>query len=209
MAVQKEKILLMWGEGLNGTQIARIMGCSKQYVNRVLAEFKKKDRPETNRIAHFEKVTFEQFKKDANGPQDFLRMRWEEIVLPERATKGSAGYDFFVPWAMTVMPHETISIPTGVRAKMEEGWMLIILPKSSLGNRHRFVLDDTIGLIDSDYYYAKNQGHIIAQMTNNSDEELFLGDGKAFMQGVFVRHGLTTNDEADGVRTGGFGSTKK
>ena len=72
-----------------------------------------------------------------------------------RATTGSAGYDFFAPESFTLVPHETILIPTGIRVMIEDGWVLSLYPRSGLGFRHRLQLDNTVGIIDSDYFEAK------------------------------------------------------
>ena len=86
---------------------------------------------------------------------------------------------------------------------------MFVLPKSGLGIRYRFQLDNTCGVIDSDYYYADNEGHIIISMTNDSktDKILEVVQGKAFAQAIFISYGITEDDEAEGVRKGGFGST--
>ena len=72
------------------------------------------------RIAKFEKVSFEQFKKDWQGehPQDteeVIREIYDGIRLPKRATAGSAGYDSFAPAAFTLKPGEMTKILTGIR----------------------------------------------------------------------------------------------
>jgi dUTP pyrophosphatase len=92
---------------------------------------------------------------------------------------------------------------------MEPGWVLFILPKSGLGTKFRSQLDNTCGVIDSDYYYADNEGHIIISMTNDSksDKTLEVIAGKAFVQAIFLPFGITEDDDTDGKRTGGFGST--
>lgn len=81
------------------------------------------------------------------------------------------------------------------------------IPALGLGFKYRLALDNTVGVIDSDYFGADNEGHIMIKMTNNGDRELSVAAGEAFAQGVFVRYGLTDDDDAEGVRTGGFGST--
>ena len=136
---------------------------------------------------------------------------YEEIKLPKRATSGSAGYDFYTPAGFSLKPGEGIKIPTGIRARMEEGWVLKIYPRSGLGFKFRLQLNNTVGIIDSDYYNSDNEGHIQIKMTNDSKEgktvELAAGTGIA--QGIFLEYGITEDDEADGVRNGGFGSTTK
>lgn len=166
------------------------------------------------RIARFHRVSFEQFAEgwtDSFGPTEEGRLRelYESIRLPRRATRGSAGYDFFAPLAFTLAPGETIKIPTGIRAEMEEGWVLKLYPRSGLGFKYRLQLNNTVGIIDSDYFYSDNEGHIFTKITNDSNEgrEMTVNAGEGFMQGIFLEYGITVDDDAEGVRNGGFGST--
>ena len=105
--------------------------------------------------------------------------------------------------------HETILIPTGIRVMIEDGWVLSLYPRSGLGFRHRLQLDNTVGIIDSDYFEAKNEGHILIKMTSDDHKgkTLSVAAGDGFAQGIFLPFGITVDDEADGERTGGFGST--
>ncbi len=157
-----------------------------------------------NRIARFEKVSLQQFIADGGTTEDY-----QNIVLPVRATSGSAGYDIISPMDFTLKPGESIRIPSGLRARITEGWVLFILPKSGLGTKFRLQLNNTCGVIDSDYYYANNEGHILISLTNDSKEDkiLQIPAGKAFVQAVFLPFGITEDDAAEGVRIGGFGST--
>ena len=134
-----------------------------------------------------------------------------EIRLPRRATAGSAGYDFFSPADFELSPGETILLPTGVRAKMDDGWVLMLFPRSGLGFKYRLQLNNTVGVIDSDYFGAKNEGHIMLKLTNDSNEHrtLRVNAGDAVAQGVFLPYGITVDDDADGAREGGFGSTDR
>lgn len=160
-------------------------------------------------IAKFEKVSFEQFKQGYSGEN--AEAVYEAIKLPKRATAGSAGYDFFAPFDIELKAGETVKIPTGIRVKIEEGWLLSLYPRSGLGFKFRLQLDNTVGIIDSDYYFSDNEGHIFAKITNDSKEgkTVTIAAGTGFMQGIFTEYGITENDEADGVRNGGFGSTTK
>ena len=155
------------------------------------------------RIAQFFKVSEKEFNKSENAGD------YAEIILPKRATSGSAGYDFFAPKDFSLAPGETAKIATGIRVKIDEGWVLKIYPRSSLGFKYRLLLDNTVGIIDSDYYNADNEGHIFIKMTNCGNKDLSVEKGKAFAQGVFVEYGITVDDECDAERTGGFGSTDK
>ncbi len=168
------------------------------------------------RIAKFEKVSIEQFREgwtDAFGEVDETELReiYEAVRLPKRATAGSAGYDFFAPARISLAPGETVKIPTGIRVWMEPEWVLKCYPRSGLGFKFRLQLNNTVGIIDSDYYYSDNEGHVFAKITNDSNEgktlEVKAGDG--FMQGIFVEYGITLDDDVTEVRNGGFGSTTK
>lgn len=155
------------------------------------------------RIAKFEKVSLNQYLLDGTKED------YEQITLPRRATSGSAGYDFFAPFDFSLASGETIKIPTGIRAKIEDGWVLKIYPRSSLGFKYRLSLNNTVGIIDSDYYFADNEGHIFIKMTNCGDKPLSIEKGKAFAQGIFLEYGITYDDEVSASRTGGMGSTDK
>lgn len=166
------------------------------------------------RIAKFMKVSKEQF---AEGWQDTfgeisdeeLERIYESVKLPKRATSGSAGYDFFSPLTFELKPQETIKIPTGIRVQMEEGWVLKVYPRSGLGFKYRLQLNNTVGIIDSDYFYSDNEGHMFMKLTNDSKEgkTLEVGQSEGMVQGIFMQYGITEDDDADGVRNGGFGST--
>ena len=127
--------------------------------------------------------------------------------LPRRATAGSAGYDFFAPAAFRLDPGQSLRIPTGVRARIAEGWVLALFPRSGLGFKYRLQLNNTVGIVDSDYFGARNEGHIFVKLYNAGDRPVSVAAGEAFAQGIFLPFGLTEDDEAGGARVGGFGST--
>ena len=110
-----------------------------------------------------------------------------------------------------IRPGEIVKIPTGIRAEMNEGWVLAVFPRSSLGFKYRLQLNNTVGIIDSDYFYSDNEGHIFAKLTNDSNEgkTVELEAGSGFMQGIFVEYGITMDDDVTTVRNGGFGSTSQ
>lgn len=168
------------------------------------------------KVAKFEKVSFEQFKKDFKdcfeGFSDgHIESIYEQIKLPKRATKYSAGYDFYTPVDITLAPGETIKFPTGIRSQIKGNWVLSLYPRSGLGFKYRLQLNNTVGIIDADYYNAPNEGHIMAKITNDTNEgkTVTLKMGDAFMQGIFLEFGITEDDNAEGIRVGGFGSTSK
>ena len=163
------------------------------------------------RIAKFHKVSFEQFQE---GWQDTFGQPAEAAVydavkLPKRATSGSAGYDFFAPHSFELKAGETIKIPTGIRVLLDKDKVLKIYPRSGLGFKYRIQLDNTVGIIDSDYSQSDNEGHIFIKITNDSREgkSVVIKQGEAIAQGIIEQFFLTEDDDADGIRNGGFGST--
>ena len=174
------------------------------------------------RIAQFEKVSFEQYEKDFRNTyrndllsdevmHDAAKKCYNAIELPRRATKGSAGYDFIAPIEMIIEPGESVKVPTGIRVRMDEGWVLQCYPRSGLGFKYRMQLDNSVAIIDEDYYYSDNEGHIFAKFTNDSREgkAIKIKKGDGYMQGIFMQYGITVDDDATATRNGGFGSTDK
>lgn len=168
------------------------------------------------RVAKFHKVSLEQFIKDVQG--DFpqyteadIKDIYESVELPKRATKGSAGYDFYSPFSFSMEPGTTMKVPTGIRCEMQEDWVLKLYPRSGLGFKYRLQLNNTVGIIDSDYFYSDNEGHIFVKITNDSNEgkTVEVKSGTGFVQGIFLEYGITVDDDTEGVRNGGFGSTTK
>lgn len=161
------------------------------------------------RIAKFEFVSIERYMEDCERAD--VEQVYADLELPKRATAGSAGYDFFMPYDVELKPGETAKIPTGIRAKIEDGWVLNLYPRSGLGFKYRLQLNNTVGIIDSDYYFSDNEGHIFAKITNDTNENkvLTLEKGKGFMQGIFLEYGITEDDDVSDLRNGGFGSTDK
>ncbi len=160
------------------------------------------------RIARFEHVSDAQLDRAFSEES---RPGNDRFILPRRATSGSAGYDFFAPFDLTVYPGETVTVPTGVRVWMEEGWVLKLYPRSGLGFKYRLQLNNTVGIIDSDYYYSDNEGHIFIKISNDSydGKTVTVAVGEAFAQGIFCEYGITVDDDATAVRNGGFGSTTR
>lgn len=166
------------------------------------------------RVANFEKVSLNQFRKDwidtfGDESSEIITEIHNNIKLPCRATTGSAGYDFYSPKDFTLHPGCTIKIPTGIRCKMEEGWVLKCYPRSGLGFKYRLQLNNTVGIIDSDYYHSNNEGHIFLKLTNDTNESKIvkIEKGNGIAQGIFVEYGITYDDEVSNIRNGGMGST--
>ena len=161
-------------------------------------------------IAKFLHVSEEQYTADQQLP-DALSVA--EIPLPRRATSGSAGYDFVCTADVTLHPGDAVTIPTGLRCEMQPGWVLMLFPRSGLGFKHQIRLANTVGVIDSDYFHAANEGHIMVRLANGmspcamDSHDVTIHKGERFCQGVFLPYGLAEEDEVAGDRTGGFGST--
>lgn len=169
-----------------------------------------------NRIAKFHKVSFARFFEDYTDtfgemPEALVQKIYDHICLPVRATGGSAGYDFCSTKDVVLKPGESVKIPTGIRVEMQEDYVLLLFPRSGLGFKYRLQLNNTVGVIDSDYFFSDNEGHIFIKITNDSNEgkTVELAEGAGFAQGIFMQFGVTLDDEAEGVRNGGFGSTGK
>lgn len=168
-------------------------------------------------VGRFEKVSFEQFREAMKSEygsiyewansDDYLKMVYDNIKLPSRATAGSAGYDFKAPFEFTLNSGSTLKIPTGIRVKISDGWFLGCVPRSSLGFKYRFQLDNTIGVVDSDYYNSDNEGHIFAKVSNDGRKDMVIKAGDGFIQGIFIPYGVTYGDSVSTVRNGGMGST--
>lgn len=156
-------------------------------------------------VAKFTHVSPGQYREALGQAEDALPL--EEIPLPRRATAGSAGYDFVSPLEVTVPPGGSALIPTGIRAEMDPGWVLLLFPRSSLGFRHALRLSNTVGVIDSDYAFAKNEGHIMVKLRNPLEGPVTISRGERFCQGVFLPFGTAEEEEDFAPRSGGMGST--
>ena len=167
------------------------------------------------KIAKFSKVSFPQFLKDyrhciTNDLNDEeIKNIWENITLPKRATTGSAGYDLASTALVTLKPQDFIVIPTGLRCEMEEGYVLQVYPRSSFGMKYQMCLTNTVGIIDADYYFADNEGHLMTSIVNRGNKDLTINIGERFAQGVFYKFYTAIEEEVTNKRFGGFGSSGK
>lgn len=157
------------------------------------------------RTRGFEFISDEQIKKDFDNGVDV------KLKLPKRSTKESAGYDVFTPFDINLSPGDDIKIPTGIRAYMQPGEVLLAFPRSGLGFKYYTRLANTLGVIDSDYYYSDNEGHIFIKLRNEGDKALFIKQSDAFAQLIFMPFLLADGDGFDEgeTRNGGFGSTTR
>ena len=161
------------------------------------------------RIARFEIVSFDQFKNSFEDKNDDeIKKIYESLSIPKRATKGSAGYDFYAPFDICLAPGQTIKIPTGIRVYMEENYVLKLYPRSGLVFKYRLQLNNKVGIIDSDYYENEdNDGHFMFAYYNFFDHDVEIKKGDPIGQLIFMKYLTADNDNAQGERKGGFGST--
>lgn len=166
----------------------------------------------------FEKISERQFFADFAEYLDdeCLDVRdgraiYNMIKLPKRATAGSAGHDFFAPYNIVIPPKGTVKIPTGIRVILDSDKFLAIYPRSGLGFKYKMQLWNTIPVIDADYSGSDNEGHIWCKFFNDSPDNktIIIKQGDAMCQGVIQQFFKTDNDEANGIRNGGIGSTTK
>lgn len=162
----------------------------------------------------FEKVSYRQFEEayiELNPELTCQKIQamYDRLELPKRGTEWSGGYDFYAPFEFSLAPNETIKIPSGIRAIMPQNVVLLCFPRSGLGFKYRLQMDNTIPVVDADYYKSDNEGHIFFKITNDSKQgkTVTVEAGKGFAQGIFMNYLLTDDDNATGKRNGGFGST--
>ena len=160
----------------------------------------------------FEKVSFKQFLKSVRDIFGFaisdeaVKEIYDNIKLPQRGTSGSAGYDIFAPIDISFFPNSYQVIPTGIRFVTDSDSIFLgLFPRSGLGFKYQSHLANSIAIIDSDYQYSDNEGHIMVKMTGEKPFEIEAG--KAFCQGVILPYLTVDGDNVNNVRNGGFGST--
>lgn len=137
-----------------------------------------------------------------------------EFDLPKRSTVKSAGYDFYNPKRVEIPPYKLGDDPfmvlTGVKVKMEDDEFLMLCNRSSNPKKKKLVIPNSMGIIDADYYgNIENDGEMAFTFYNLSNEPVIIKQGEKLGQGIFLKYGITINDNAIGERTGGFGSTGK
>lgn len=126
-----------------------------------------------------------------------------EAILPERATKGSAGYDISASETVTIQPGEIKLVSTGLAVQMKQDDVMLLIDRSSNPRKRGLILSNSVGVIDHDYFPNEFKG----MFTNITDKPVTIEAGQRIMQAVFVKYGLVNDDNAAGQRTGGFGST--
>ena len=167
----------------------------------------------------FEKVEYDKFASDMrkwypllkDARDSYMAKILAAVQIPCRGTKGSAGYDFRLPIPVTIPSGGKVVVPSGIRAVFSEDemdtWHLQVYVRSSTGIRKETDIPNGTGIVDADYYLSENGGDILLALKNNSDHTVMFGQGERVCQGIFMIHGLTEDDDANGYRTGGVGST--
>ena len=136
------------------------------------------------------------------------------INLPIRKTKCSAGYDVEAA-EDTVIPSfkpgmKPTLVKTGIKAYFPEDEYLMLANKSSNPGKRGLVMANSIGVIDADYYgNESNDGHIMYAYYNFFDHDVEIKKGDSIGQAIFQKYLIVDNDNAEGERVGGFGSTSK
>lgn len=152
----------------------------------------------------FEKISKEIFDRDVSIGN------YNDVILPNRKTKNSAGYDFISFLDITLKPGDTMKIPTGIKVCLPDGEFLGIFVRSSMGFKYNVRMCNQVGIIDGDYYNNKdNEGHIWIRLQNEGDKDYVIKKGDSFAQGVIMRYFVTDDDNCSGERIGGLGSTNK
>ena len=155
----------------------------------------------------FEKISFEQFKKDICDDVDL----YNSYNIPKRSTKESAGYDFESIIDFTLSPGEIKKIPTGIKTDMNSGEVLFLIVRSSMGFKYNVRLCNQVGVIDKDYYNnPDNEGHMWIKLENHGDKDYVVSKGDKIIQGLFMSFLTVDNEEnIESVRTSGIGSTDR
>ena len=139
----------------------------------------------------FEKISFEQFKKDVCD--DFNL--YNSYFLPTRKTKYAAGYDFYALYDYVLKPGEIKKIPTGIKVKMEPNDVLLLLDRSSMGFKWNVRMCNQVGVIDADYYNnSDNEGHMWIKIQNEGDQDYVVKKGEGMCQGLFFNFLITDDD---------------
>lgn len=155
----------------------------------------------------FEKISFEQFKKDVSTSKEL----YDKIELPKRSTSHSAGYDIRSIEDVIIKAGEAKAIKTGLKVSMNSDEVLYLYVRSSLGYKYNVTLMNSVGVIDSDFYNnPDNEGHFQVKLLNLGDKDFEVHVGDRIAQGVFMKY-LCVDDEEEikNKRKGGIGSTSK
>ena len=153
----------------------------------------------------FEIISINQFNKDFKDTDT----KYDDIIIPKRSTKFSAGYDFYMPYDLTVKKNEVVLIPTGIKVMLNSDEFLGIYIRSSLGFKYNLRMCNQVGIIDSDYYNnSSNEGHIFVKLKNEGDNDIILKKYDRYVQGIIQKYYIVDNEkEVEDIRVGGIGSS--
>ncbi len=153
------------------------------------------------------KTAFDVFTDEKKRQHKFPK----EVVLPQRSDEGSAGYDFYIPKDVQVLPSKKTIVWTDVKAYMEMDEVLEIHIRSSLAIKQGIMLTNGVGIVDASYYGNEgNDGNIGIAVVNTSGKAITLKEGDRLAQGIFKKYLIADKDTASKEkRTGGIGSTGK
>ena len=150
-------------------------------------------------------ISNKQFDIDFNG----IDARYDDIVIPKRNTMYSAGYDFYIPYDLTIKSGEIVKIPTGIKVMLNSDEFLGIYIRSSLGFKYNLRICNQVGIVDSDYYNnTSNEGHIFVKLKNEGDTDIILKKHDRYVQGIIQKYYIVDNEkEVEDIRVGGIGSS--
>lgn len=153
----------------------------------------------------FEVISINQFNKDFKDTDT----KYDDIIIPKRSTKFSAGYDFYMPYDLTIKKDEVVLIPTGIKVMLNSDEFLGIYIRSSLGFKYNLRMCNQVGIIDSDYYNnTSNEGHIFVKLKNEGDNDIILKKYDRYVQGIIQKYYIVDNEkEIEDIRVGGIGSS--
>lgn len=153
----------------------------------------------------FEVISINQFNKDFKDADT----KYDDIIIPKRSTKFSAGYDFYMPYDLTIKKNEVVLIPTGIKAMLNSDEFLGIYIRSSLGFKYNLRMCNQVGIVDSDYYNnSSNEGHIFVKLKNEGDNDIILKKYDRYVQGIIQKYYIVDNEkEIEDIRVGGIGSS--
>lgn len=153
----------------------------------------------------FEKISLQEYHRFQTGYDETW---YNNLEMPKRATKYSAGYDIHCPFDLVLPANGTLKVPTLLKVDMKEDEVLLIDVRSSLGFKHNVRLANTIGVVDKDYYNNENnEGHMFIKLYNPNNYEIEFKAGERIAQAIFIKYLTTDDDAAEGERKGGIGST--
>ena len=153
----------------------------------------------------FEVISINQFNKDFKDTDT----NYNDIIIPKRSTKFSAGYDFYMPYDLTIKKDEVVLIPTGIKVMLNSDEFLGIYIRSSLGFKYNLRMCNQVGIVDSDYYNnTSNEGHIFVKLKNEGDTDIILKKHDRYVQGIIQKYYIVDNEkEIEDIRVGGIGSS--